>query len=159
MLKPDSSEFVSRDMQATDLSEVLALEHTAQPSPWARLSFEESLAKQHHCRVVCRAAPESVIIAYHVVCPVADELHILNLVVGKQHQGQGIAHILMHDIVDIANHIVGIKKIFLEVRAGNQIAQRLYQQWQFQQIAVRKKYYRTKSQEREDALVLVKLLA
>ncbi len=159
MVNSNSGVFISRNMQATDLCAVLAIEKNAQPSPWARLSFEESLAKQHHCRVVYKATQEPIIVAYHVVCPVADELHILNLVVAKEHQGQGIAHILMHDIVDIGNSVEGIKKIFLEVRASNSIAQNLYQQWQFQKIAVRKNYYRAGSQEREDAIVLVKLLA
>lgn len=152
-------QFFTRDMLASDLGMVLAIEQNAQASPWARLSFEESLAKQHCCRVVCRNDDAQGVVAYHVVCPVSDELHILNLVVAKESQGQGIAHVLMHDIVAIANSSKVTKKIFLEVRSGNEVAQNLYQQWQFEQIAVRKKYYRRGPQQaREDALVLVKIL-
>ncbi|MDB4512050.1 ribosomal protein S18-alanine N-acetyltransferase [Arenicella sp.] len=151
--------FLTREMLAVDLGAVLAIEQNAQPSPWARLSFEESLAKQHCCRVVCRTNNDQDIVAYHVVCPVSDELHILNLVVAREWQGQGIAHILMHDVIAIATDFDQITKIFLEVRSNNKAAQNLYRQWQFEQIAVRKNYYRGgPEQGREDALVLVKKL-
>ena len=149
-------------MLVSDLSQVLSIEQNAQLSPWARLSFEESLANKHSCRVVFDIEHDQAVIAYHVICAVVDELHILNIVVAKEHQGQGIAHVLMHDIMDIARHSTenaeNTRKVFLEVRAGNYKAQQLYEQWQFQQIAVRKDYYRRPNQETEDALVFVKLL-
>lgn len=145
-------------MLAEDLSQVLSIEQNAQLSPWARLSFEESLAKEHRCRVVCDVNSGKTVVAYHVVCSIVDELHILNLVVSKECQGQGIAHILLHDIMDITQDLPAIKKILLEVRAGNHKAQQLYHQWQFKQIAIREKYYRRPDQEKEDALVLVKIL-
>lgn len=161
----DTEQLIVRDMQISDLVNVVAIEQTAQPSPWSRLSFEESLIKQHVCRVLHEQKSDlseehipPLILAFHVVCPVADELHILNLVVGKQYQGHGFGHRLMHDILDIAGREPGINKIFLEVRESNQIAQNLYQQWQFQQIAVRKDYYRTPDKERENAVVMLKKL-
>lgn len=146
-------------MQVADLRDVSVIEKNAQPSPWARLSFEESLAKQHNCRVVTHSENEQAVVAYHIVCPILDELHILNLVVAKEHQGQGIAHMLLHDILAIAQSTQEINKILLEVREGNMKAQNLYRQWQFQQIGIRKKYYRAgPKQERENAFVLVKQL-
>lgn len=159
MLDPDH--LLARDMQVSDLSEVLVIERAAQASPWGRISFEESLARQHICRVLVDLnAPERTqsLCAFHVVCPVADELHILNLVVAKPYQGQGMGHRLMHDILECANSVSEVKKIFLEVRASNEAAQNLYRQWQFQQIAVRKNYYRAPDQTREDALIYVKQL-
>ena len=72
-------------MEATDLSEVLAIERNAQPSPWGRVSFEESLVREHVCRVAVLQDDfnKQTILAYHVVCVIADELHILNLVVAS----------------------------------------------------------------------------
>ena len=46
------SELVMRDMLTEDLSSVLLIERNAQVSPWARLSFEESLNRQDICRVL-----------------------------------------------------------------------------------------------------------
>ncbi len=145
-------------MEATDLSEVLAIERNAQPSPWGRVSFEESLVREHVCRVAVLQDDfnKQTILAYHVVCVIADELHILNLVVASAYQGQGIAHFLMQDIVEEAQSADAVRHIILEVRASNKIAQRLYQQWQFEQISLRKNYYRTQTSQREDALILAR---
>lgn len=148
-----------RDMHEVDLSQVLQIERNAQVMPWSRLSFEESLSKKYRCRVVVfndSTEQQIKLAAFHVVCPIADELHILNLAVAPDMQGQGLAHVLMGDILAIAD-AQQIPKIFLEVRESNSSAQSLYQKWQFKQIAIRKKYYRTQGEEREDALVMVRV--
>ena len=108
-----SAELVLRDMRTKDLSEVLLIERNAQISPWSRLSFEESLTKQHICRVL---ETNKEIIGYHVICPIADELHILNIVAVPQLQGLGLGHRLMHDILETAK-TQQLNRIFLEVRA------------------------------------------
>jgi len=155
-------------MQSHDLTQVLSIEANAQASPWGRLSFEESLTKQHCCRIVqvsnkfesaSANLERSEIVAYHVVCAIVDELHILNVVVAPQYQGLGLGHMLMDDIVKIGTK-KGLTKIFLEVRASNQVAQDLYIKWQFNQIALRKEYYRptTTALTREDALVFMRTL-
>jgi len=149
-----------RDMRSDDLVQVLSIENNAQASPWSRLSFEESLTKQHRCRVIDAIDARnkaSKVIAYHVVCGILDELHILNVVAAPQFQGLGLGHMLMSDILSIAEE-ENLVKIFLEVRASNQVAQSLYLKWQFKQIAQRKKYYRPTSRDgiREDAFVFMR---
>lgn len=151
-----------RDMLSDDLSQVLAIENNAHVSPWSRLSFEESLTREHHCRVIDAsdspgAAPK--IVGYHVVCGVVDELHILNIVTATQFQGIGLGHMLMSDILDVAKQ-ENLAKLFLEVRSSNRVAQSLYLKWQFEQIALRKGYYRPTSPDgaREDAFVLMRQL-
>lgn len=146
-----------RDMRSEDLASVLVIERNAQVSPWSRLSFEESLTKNHICRVLIY---DQKIVAFHVVCTVVDELHILNVVVAGYLQGIGLGHLLMQDIVQIAQ-TEKVKNLFLEVRASNQAAQSLYLKWQFKQIALRKGYYRSseaKLDQREDALVFTRAL-
>lgn len=156
-----------KDMQSNDLSAVLNIEHSAQASPWSSLSFEESMSKQHRCRVIEMTRGSSTatsvgcleLVAYHVVCEIVDELHILNVVTATKFQGSGLGHMLMADIVEFAVQR-GLSKLFLEVRASNTIAQSLYLKWQFNQIALRKKYYRPASKFglREDALVYMRKL-
>lgn len=154
-----------RDMCSRDLRQVLAIEVNAQASPWGRISFEESLTKQHRCRVIEMLPRDrhdnqlASIVAYHVICDVVDELHILNVVAAPQFQGLGLGHMLMNDIVEFAQQ-TSLSKIFLEVRAGNEVAQSLYAKWQFCQIALRKEYYRPTSvgQSREDALIFMRQL-
>lgn len=149
-----------RDMLSDDLEQVLVIERHAHVSPWARLSFDESLTKQYICRVV-ENSQDNQILAYLIVCPVADELHILNIAAAPQFQGLGLGHVLMQEIVDLAM-AQSLRKIFLEVRASNEVAQSLYVKWQFNQIALRKRYYSvvdaTNTSQREDALVFVRQL-
>ena len=139
-------------MQDSDLTQVMQIEQNAQVVPWSRLGFEESMTKQYVCRVVTK---REEIIAFHIACPVADEIHILTLAVAQNYQREGIGHMLMHDIMGFAEQHAALK-VFLEVRASNLAAQQLYLKWQFKQIAIRKAYYQTPAQEREDALIMVR---
>lgn len=151
----NSGDYSLRDMQDEDLASVLQIERGAQISPWSRLSFEESLNREHQCRVLING-PD--ILGYHVVCAVADELHVLNIVVAAGFQGNGLSHCLLGDIIETAQQL-GLKKIFLEVRASNLTAQSLYTKWQFRQIALRKAYYAASSAsdgKREDALIFMR---
>lgn len=149
----------ARDMIDKDLSQVVALEQNAQASPWSRLLFEESLTRsqsssEHACRVL-HIGDE--VVGYHIVSSVVDELHILNVVAASHLQGIGLGHRLMQDIMELAE-LRSLDKLFLEVRVSNTIAQNLYQKWQFQNIAMRKQYYRNSdpSQPKEDALVYLR---
>ena len=145
-----------RNMVSADVTRVVAIERTAQTSPWSRLSFEESLNRDHYCRVL---DSDQGIVAYHTCSSVLDEVHILNVVVADHCQGQGFGHEIMQDIFDYALSLTA-KKMLLEVRAGNHIAQRLYASWGFEQLSLRKKYYQPieGSGDREDAVVMLRLL-
>lgn len=151
----NSDSVILRDMNSLDLVEVLKIEQTAQASPWARLSFEESMNRGDCCRIV---EYDKQLVAYHVSSIVLDELHVLNVVCAKAMQGHGLGHVLMKDVMACAKSIMA-KKVFLEVRAGNYVAQSLYEKWGFDQIALRKGYYRAQEPEgnREDARVYLKL--
>jgi len=146
-----------RAMSQDDLSSVLLIERNVHVSPWSRLSFEESLSKNYICRVVEHS---SEVVAYSVLCSVVDELHVLNVAVTQQHQGAGLGHVLMDDIITQAKKHA-LKKIFLEVRASNDIAQGLYEKWGFEHISVRKRYYSvanaSNKSEREDAFIYLLL--
>ena len=148
-------DFKIRPMLSPDLSEVIAIERHAHAVPWSRLSFEESLSGQHIAQIL---EYRSEIVGFYVVCPIVDELHILNLVIAPVYQQKGLGHLLLEDISNLAM-VNEANKILLEVRASNEIAKSLYQKWQFKQIGRRKKYYRTTGPEREDALVLAKLVS
>lgn len=151
----------ARDMTDKDLTQVLQIEQNAQASPWGRLSFEESLtrcqdSKNNACRVLL---VDNDIVAYHIVSSVLDELHILNVVVMPNLQGIGLGHRLLQDIIDFAMN-KSLKKIFLEVRVSNVVAQSLYTKWQFKHIGMRKKYYRNldPNEPKEDAMIYVREL-
>lgn len=163
---------ISRDMRPTDLASVLQIERHVQISPWSRLSFEEALTRMegsgleqpealelldersvrnYLCRVVMVG---EVLAGFHIGSTILDELHILNLAVAPSYQGMGIGHVIMDDFRQLTIKR-NLTRQFLEVRATNAVAQALYTKWGFEQIAVRKDYYRLAQGGREDACVYV----
>lgn len=100
---------------------------------------------------------EQRVVAFYVVSRVLDELHILNLAVEPGYQGKGFGHDVMQELFDLAA-AQNLDKLLLEVRASNHAAQSLYCKWGFEQIGLRKNYYRTQDKGREDALVLMRQL-
>ena len=115
----DRSKLIFRDMLSEDLSNVLTIERNAHISPWSRLSFEESITKQESStneesstdeksltsnnKYLCRIlAFDEQIVGYFIICPVADEMHILNIVTSLHFQGQGVGHLLMEEIIRLA---------------------------------------------------------
>lgn len=164
MTKQADSEFYCRSMLTDDIADVLEIERRVQIMPWSRLSIEESLTRAeqldktdqlgYFCRVL---TTEQKVCGFSIVSSVADEMHILNLAIDATYQGRGLGHMLMHDVVDICEQHQ-LSKILLEVRASNEVAQSLYQKWQFKPISVRKNYYRCADQQKEDAVIMVRLL-
>lgn len=75
------------------------------------------------------------------------ELEITNIAVHPDVQGRGLADQLMTQLD--TEH----QPIFLEVRASNQRAQRLYKKYGFEPVGRRKNYYHNPT---EDAVLMVK---
>src|SRR5437870_5452688 len=123
-------------MQRADLDAVLAIEDRAFPQPWSRSFFEKELAaSQAACTVAVgggdgRAAGvapkvEPKILGYSVCWRVLDELHLLNVAVHPEHRGGAIGRRLVEAVLD-DGRLTGARVVYLEVRAGNVAARRLY---------------------------------
>lgn len=101
--------------------------------------------------------------AYGEVMPVgfafgrilADEAELLALGVLPQATGQGLGQRLLHDAANLA-HRRGARTIFLEVRADNAIAQRLYRRAGFVETGRRRDYYRNRDGSLCDAYMFSK---
>ena len=78
-----------------------------------------------------------------------EELEIIGLGVKKQYQNNGLGK-------KILNHVInkGYRKIFLEVSKINTVALELYYSLGFKKISIRKNYFSSKYNTKEDALVL-----
>jgi ribosomal-protein-alanine N-acetyltransferase len=83
---------------------------------------------------------------------VIDESDMMNVAVHPEHRRQGIAEMLINDLVDALKE-KGSHSLTLEVRASNEPAIALYEKLGFEQVGRRKNYYRN---PREDALILRK---
>ena len=91
-------------------------------------------------------------IGHGVIQLILDEAHLLNITVRPQSQGQGYGLQLLEHLMAEAGRQGG-RECFLEVRASNQSAYRLYERFGFNEIGRRRDYYPA-ANGREDALVM-----
>jgi len=131
-----------RAMRRDDLAAVLEIEKRVFPQPWSRAFFEKELSTAFARLVVALDEQEAraTIVGYSCRWRVADEVHLLNLAVHPQRRGSGIGRVLAEAVIDEGRRS-GARVMFLEVRAGNVAARRLYRRLGFRDLGVRRGYY------------------
>jgi len=129
--------------QATllDLPEIMKLENSSFANDaWPEATFHSELAAEHTYYIVALVADE--IVGYAGLSKLAgsNQADIQTIAVRLDQRGAGIGRALMNALTAHAIKL-GATEIFLEVRADNTIAQKLYKVFGFKQIGTRKKYY------------------
>lgn len=138
-------------LAAADLAAVAAIE-AAEAAPWSSAQLASERERQGGWQYVARR--EEQVVGYCCGYTVADEAEILKLAVVVSCRRQGVAAQLMtHALAGLAAQ--GVNRVFLELRASNQPAQKLYEKFGFGQTGVRKGYYRNPP---EDALLMAKIV-
>ena len=144
-------------MTEHDLLEVVEIEETSGLSRWGWAAYYAELqGSNRQLMLVARIDDQSKsgprrLAGYIVARMGADELHINNVAVRREHRRCGIGLELLGQILAAARK-AGVPIAFLELRAGNKAALELYQKCGFQVTARRKNYY---SEPIEDALVMI----
>ena len=136
-------------MAPGDLDGVMVIEERSFPTPWSRGMFGEDLARPFS-RPFVAEGPSGAILGYAVCWNVAGESHLLNIAVHPESRGRGVGRALVRECI-LRGARAGSGRIHLEVRAGNEEAQRLYRSCGFVFMGIRKKYY---TDTGEDALLL-----
>lgn len=90
-------------------------------------------------------------IGFSICSTGAGEAHLQNIAIHPDHQGKGYGRWLLSKTVEILSQ-QGLHQLFLEVRASNKSAIKLYQRFGFENIGLRKGYYDAPV-GREDAYV------
>lgn len=98
--------------------------------------------KSQNSEFVC-AKIENKVVGFAGIKIVLDTADIMNIAVKEDYRRQGIATLLLNNILDICNE-KNIKTINLEVNEENFSAIRLYQKFGFKENGRRKKYYDNK---------------
>lgn len=137
-------------MRMEDVAEVAALEHQIFGDPWSADSFLAEVERNPDIGYPIVLCSQGEIVAYAVAWFIVDEIHIGNVAVRPELQGQGIGQAVLRSVLEEGERR-GMTYATLEVRPSNKRALALYERFGFRQIAVRKQYYRD---NREDALVL-----
>jgi ribosomal-protein-alanine N-acetyltransferase len=135
------------------LDQIVSIERASFSDPWTRGMFESELDIE--ARGYARGAlRRRNLIGYLFAVVIPDEAHIGNLAVHPSERRQGIAQILLDQLMRDAAE-AGVKRVTLEVRASNHTARKFYYKNNFIDIAIRKNYYRSPV---EDAIVMYRVL-
>ena len=130
-----------RQATVLDLPGIMKLETASFANDaWPEETFKSELAAKHTYYVL--ALEENVVVGYAGLSklPGSDQADIQTIAVREDKRGLGIGKKLM-DTLTLQATELGAKEIFLEVRADNSAAQKLYKLFGFKQIGTRKKYY------------------
>ncbi len=136
-----------RDIQQSDLEQILGIEKLAYKKGWSMQIFQQSLSSNKGF-ILCRRGTEKII-GYGICQVVVDEFHILNICIHPQYQQQGLGKLLLAFLLQQARNFA-CKDVFLEVRESNTIAIHLYFNAGFNEVGTRKNYYPNEN-GREDA--------
>jgi [ribosomal protein S18]-alanine N-acetyltransferase len=132
------------------LDAVLAIEAVAYDHPWSRGNFIDSLRSGYQAQTLSAG---DLVLGYFVAMKGVDEVHLLNLTVAPPFQGQGWGRVML-DALAIWSRGQGAQWLWLEVRASNSRAERIYQRHGYRRVGERKGYYPAAHGVREDAIVM-----
>jgi len=129
-------------MRREDLPAVLEIERRAFSQPWSRAFFEKELSTPFARLTVAmdEAGARPHLVGYSCRWRVTDEVHLLNVAVHPGRRGGGIGRLLVEAVIGEARS-TRARTMFLEVRAGNIAARRLYRRLGFRDLGVRRGYY------------------
>lgn len=142
---------IARKMTIEDIDAVVKIEEDCFTMPWSKNSFLMEI-KENLLAIYCVAEMEGQVLGYGGIWLIVGEGHITNVAVHSKHRGQGAGKIIIEELISQCK-IMGIKKMTLEVRRSNLVAQNLYKQYGFILSGVRPEYYQD---DKEDALIMWK---
>jgi ribosomal-protein-alanine N-acetyltransferase len=135
---------------ADRLDEVLRVEQRAYALPWSRANFIDALHSGYQAQVLMA---EGKVLGYFVAMKGVDEVHLLNITVAPEYQGQGWSRVLL-DALAISARGQAAEWLWLEVRVDNLRALRVYEAHGYRRVGLRKDYYPALHGKREDAIVM-----
>lgn len=159
-----SMPFTVRPMEVGDIPAVVAIDRLSFPNPWSASSYAYELGNdESFYYVVLRPAEENAptggewrrrlrslvglptdsrVIGYvgFRLQRQGTEAHISTLAVHPDWRGRGLGELLLIVALEQALNL-GVDMVSLEVRASNQVAQRLYRKYGFRFQGVMKAYY------------------
>ena len=134
-------------MNESHVAAVAALEKANFSEPWSENSVRGELTNKLALWLV--AVEDGEVVGYVGSQTVLQEADMMNIAVADTHRRRGIAKMLVEELI----RQLDAYQLTLEVRASNAPAISLYEALGFQQVGLRKNYYR---KPKEDALILRK---
>jgi ribosomal-protein-alanine N-acetyltransferase len=148
VFKPVEAEF--EPLSEARVEAVVAIEKQAYEHPWTRGNFMDSVRAGYQAQLLVAG---SRLLGYFVAMKGVDEVHLLNITVATECQGQGWGRMMLDALAQWSRG-QGAQWLWLEVRASNQRAQLIYTRHGYRRVGERKGYYPDGQGKREDAVVM-----
>jgi ribosomal-protein-alanine N-acetyltransferase len=136
-------------MRRRHLKGVMAIERQVYPRPWSpNLFLSEMSELRNRSYLVAKMGRE--LVGYGGLMCYGEEAHVTTIAVDPTYHRRKIGSRLLFELMQEAIRM-GARAVSLEVRVSNWGAQRLYSQFGFRPVGVRKNYYQETG---EDAVVM-----
>lgn len=141
-----------RLMTKEDGAAVAEMEHQLFSDAWSEKSVQETMDQPASICLMAEKAgrPAGYLLAYTA----ADEVEIARIGVSKELQRQGTGRTLLAELEKLCVS-KGLRKILLDVRAGNEAARALYAAAGFREDGIRQRFYEN---PQEDAVLMSRTL-
>lgn len=137
-----------RRWRLEDTSAISQIEQEAFSDPWRLDSIAVTCQLEQTIALTAQAGEE--IVGYVLARGVVDEAEIMRIAVSKKSRRKGVGSALLAGLREACRD-AGIRKILLDVRAGNQAAASFYLGFGFREDGCRRNYYRN---PQEDAILM-----
>jgi len=142
-----------RRLAAEDVDAVVAIETEAFTSPWQRETFLDLLDRPGLELLVMEDSVAGIV-GYAVLWCIVDQGELANMAITPNFRRRGLGSLLLARVLDVARERE-VETVYLEVRASNESAVRLYTRFGFTEAGTRRAYY---DRPKEDALVMMAAL-
>ncbi len=145
--------YALRPMVVADIPGVLAVDRLSFPTPANEQLFRHELTDNQlaHYQVLTSAgAAGETIIGFAGFWLIAGEVHVSTIATHPDERGRGRGEWLFLNLLLLACELKPLL-VTLEVRRSNATAQALYRKYHFEEVGLRKRYYRDTG---EDALLM-----
>ena len=136
----------------TDAVALAGLDKRVNPSPWSEQQFADACEGERSRERIMLVGSGDQIQGFVVYSQVLDEASIHNIAVTPGFQRRGLGELLLSTALTRVRD-AGARRCFLELRASNEAAHRLYRKLGFELDGLRKGYYQAAS-GREDAVLM-----
>lgn len=143
------AELVIRKMDIIDIDEVMEVEKSSFSEPWPKDVFTQEVLKNDYAYYFV-AQLNNKVIGYAGMWVVIDDAQITNIAIIPYYRGLKMGEKLFEYVCQQAMRM-GVKRLSLEVRVSNIIAQGMYRKFGFVPGGIRKNYY---TDNQEDAIVM-----
>ena len=131
---PKATEVRFEPLLSERVDAVVQIEQRAYAHPWNRINFLDALQSGYQAQVLVAG---ETLLGYFVAMQGVDEVHLLNITVAPEFQGQGWSRVML-DALTLWARGRNAQWLWLEVRVGNTRALHVYAAQGYAKVGMRK---------------------